>query len=63
METRDQTIDTIIAVLNKVRTDLGLNCPDYCTRIVLDPGGEQAPEYKASEYGARYTGTSSRFLS
>jgi hypothetical protein len=39
METRDQTIDTFIAVVNRVRTDPGLNCPDYCTRIVLDPAG------------------------
>ena len=56
METRDQTIDTIIAVVNRVRTDPGLNCPDYCTRIVLDPAGEQGPEYKAGEYKLRQHG-------
>ena len=56
METRDQTIDTIITVVNRVRTDPGLNCPDYCTRIVLDPAGEQGPEYKAGEYKLRQHG-------
>jgi len=56
METRDQTIDTIIAVVNRVRTDPGLNCPNYCTRIVLDPAGEQGPEYKAGEYKLRQHG-------
>ena len=40
-ETRDQTIDTISAVVNRVRTDPRLNCPDYYTRIVLDTAGEQ----------------------
>jgi hypothetical protein len=39
-----------------VRTDPGLNCPDYCTRIVLDPAGEQGPEYKAGEYKLRQHG-------
>ena len=56
METRDQIIDTIIAVVNMVRTDPGLNCPNYCTRIILDPTGEQGPEYKAGEYKLRQHG-------
>jgi hypothetical protein len=46
METRDQTIATIIAVVNMVRTDPGLNCPDYCTRIVLDPAGRLSPPHE-----------------
>jgi hypothetical protein len=55
METRDQTIATIIAVVNMVRTDPGLNCPDYCTRIVLDPAGDQGLEYKLAN--TNYGGT------
>ena len=53
METRDQTIDTIIAVVNRVRTDLGLNYPHYCTRIILDLAREQGPVYKVGEYKLR----------
>jgi hypothetical protein len=53
---RDQTINKIIAIVNMVRTDPRLNCPDYCTIIVLDPAAEQGPEYKASEYKLRQHG-------
>ncbi len=46
----------VLVVAPTQRPNPGLNCPHYCTRIVLDPAGEQGPEYKAGEYKLRQHG-------